>query len=57
MEPNETETITPECCKRCSCLLPGGDCDGHGKRCVRWSKWFHREWASIRKAAALLKEN
>jgi hypothetical protein len=48
--------MTPKCCQRCPCLTEDGDCPSFGKRCARWSHWFHREWTKIRIAAAKLKE-
>ena len=47
--------MTPDFCKTCEHLLPGGCCQA-AKNCKRWLEWFGKEWRAIKNAADHVKE-
>lgn len=40
---------TAECCKKCEHLTENGGCKSLYWCCIRWRRWFHKEWTQIQK--------
>ena len=47
--------MTPKCCQECRRMDEKGNCVNHKGR-DKWRDWFRKEWAKIRRAAALIIE-